>query len=109
MSVALKIRIPHEYPSRERTPRVLPTTLSEKVETKMAEIAYFHAQYRRTQYELWDCVVCGCSEEFSALGEKICGCDSCKRGCEPTRERRLRGAMRSPELEDALELLLIIL
>lgn len=49
----------------------------------------------------WECTRCGCSDEIGIDGERICGCDTCHKGCETSYSRIKRGAKRSPELEKA--------
>ena len=51
----------------------------------------------------WFCVTCGCSDEFSILGERVCGCDTCKKGCENASSRRIRGAKRSKEWHETAD------
>jgi hypothetical protein len=49
----------------------------------------------------WACIRCGCSDEIGIDGERICGCDTCYKGCETSFSRHRRGAKRSRELEKA--------
>jgi len=56
----------------------------------------------------WECVTCGCSEEFGSDGERICGCDTCHKGCESGDSRAKRGAKRAEDLEKAFDLLRVL-
>jgi len=56
----------------------------------------------------WGCVRCGCSDEFDVDGEKICGCDSCSKGCEPYHLRVQRGARRPANWLEACDLFRVL-
>jgi len=49
----------------------------------------------------WECATCGCTDEFSIYGDLVCGCDTCKDGCESAISRRARGCKRPRAIYEA--------
>lgn len=62
----------------------------------------------KSLHSKWECTVCGCSDEFGHDWEKICGCDTCGKGCESVESRRQRGAKRPSHIFDARDIFEVI-
>ena len=93
------------------------TTPSEAVSRTMAAKKFFEEALARKdpsalaileQNKPWECITCGCSDEFGSDGERICGCDTCHRGCESDDSRVKRGAKRAEDDEKVFDLLKVL-
>ena len=56
----------------------------------------------------WECISCGCIDELTIDGERICRCDTCTDGCESWQSRYVRRARRPDNMYKVLDFLEVL-